>query len=184
MESLSREVCDAIRFEVEVVHFKRCAHQQEFAITPFGGEFIQGDSAVIPDAFSNGRFAGCPFAIIEVRHEPIFHTGREGDIAETPGGVFFHLVLILGGIDRSETPGPVLWQWLANGLPVILPFPILVERAICFECVRGADDVIILALFGFCGFDVFIPEGSGCHRKHIALELGHVSRCGHGIAEM
>lgn len=46
------------------------------------------------------------------------------------------------------------------------------------------DDFVILALFGLCGFDDRIPKWRGIHSKHIALELGHCSRSGHGLAEV
>ena len=184
VESLSRQVRDTIRFEVEVIHFKRGAHQQEFAITPLRREFVHGDSAVIPDTLSDGCLALRPFAVIEFGHEPVLHTGRQGDVTETPGSVFLHLVLLLGGMNRGEAPDPLLRQRFANGLPVTLPFPIPVDRAVRFQCVRCADDFVILALLGFCRFDVLIPKGSGVHSDHIALEFGHRSRSGHGFAEV
>jgi hypothetical protein len=50
--------------------------------------------------------------------------------------------------------------------------------------VRRGDDIVILALLGFCGGNGMIPEGSGINCNHIALELGHVGWRGHGLAEI
>ena len=138
---------------------------------------------MIPDTLSDGGFSFRPFAVIEVGLIPILHSGWQSDVTESPGVICFQLVLFFGGIHRNETPDLFLWQRFAKRLPVISPFPFAVESSIRFQGVRRADDIVILALPGFCGGNVMIPEGSCLNSNHIALELGHVGRSGHGLAE-
>ena len=123
-------------------------------------------------------------AVIEVRQIPILHSARQCDITESPVREHFQFVLRFGGIDGDEAPVSLLWLWLANRLPELIPFPSRIERAICFQCVSRADDFVILALPGFCGFDITIPKRGGIDCNHITFELGHGSGSGHGSAEV
>ena len=122
-------------------------------------------------------------AVIEFREVPILYSDGQRYVTESSGIIFLQLVLLLGGVDRSEAPNPVFWQRLADRLPVAIPFPIPVDRAVGFQCFRDANDIVMLTLLGFRDLDGMIPKGGGLNRDDIAPELRHVCRCSHGFSE-
>ena len=70
---------------------------------------------MVPYAFADGSFACCPFAVIEVRHIPILHSGWQCDVTESPVGEFFQFVLRFGGIDRDDSAS---FDPAGRGLPI------------------------------------------------------------------
>ena len=138
---------------------------------------------MIPDTLPDRGFACGPFAVIEVGLIPVLHFGRQSDVAETPGGIRFQLVLFFRGVDRLKSPRAFFGQRPANRLPVILPFPVAVDCSISFQLMCRIDDTVILPPLRFGGGNVMIPEGSSRDSNHIAFEFRQIGRSRHGPAE-